>query len=338
MTRSDDSKTAPRSPPAPDTDSTSGSGAATSAGHASPITTLETTRPAPGRWALVAVAAFGCSLYGFGWFVATLQGRSFEPVVVTPASLPGTLEAGLLLVAALLLVVLPHELVHGLALSRYGGRPSLEFSVTRFVVPYASVATGRRYRRTELVIALLAPLVVISGGWLLVALTLEATWPLALAAINVSGSVGDCWLAGRLLRYPSSVTVGPLPSGGTHQSASAHDGDDSVGQEDSEGGSVAVFGDIGSPGPYARFYWPFVVGAVGTVAAVVACLVALVFGSLAVGDGTVLLGAADGSWLLVRHERVDPTGAVIELGVTSLVTIGVGGGLSWTALLRFRDR
>jgi len=275
--------------------------------------TLATTRPRAGRWLVVSCVAFFLALYTFASVAAWASGQSLEPIVLTQTDLPTPLEAGVLVLGALLITV-PHELIHGFALARYGGRPGYGIQRSRFVFPYAYVESEKRYSRNQMLVVLLSPLVVISVAGIGAAIVLESSWPLVLAAVNAAGSVGDCWLAARLPTYPASVTVGPV----------------SPAAEEPDTDAIGIYGSNRADGIYGTVVYPFLVGAGVTVTVLVTTLVALVFLALAFADGTVMLGVPESTWFLFRHERTTHAGAVIEFGTLAATGLSVLGGTLWT--------
>ncbi|MFP9191723.1 DUF3267 domain-containing protein [Natronosalvus vescus] len=277
------------------------------------LESLRSTRAVAGRWALLSVVAFLGFGYAFVRLHGLLLGQSFEPIVITPSSLPNAIEAVALLVGTLVLVAVPHELLHGVAMHRYNGDARYGVQLARFVFPYAYAESDATYERNTMLVILVTPFVVISSLGVLLALGLEATWPLFFVAANAAGSVGDLWTALRLLRYPSTVRVGPPPA---------------------DEGALGVYGRSDVPtrtGPLPAVVLGAVVGAVGTFASLVAGFVALVFLSLGFDTGAVVLGTSDG-WLLFRHELLPGEGAVIEVGEGLIAALSVTGGMLWAAL------
>lgn len=106
-------------------------------------------------------------------------------------------------------MVVLHELVHGLAMSIFGARPQYGV-IWRMLVFYAT-APGYGFRRNAYVAVALAPLVLISALSVLAMWLLHGTnWvalPALIGALNGAGAAGDLWMAGVVLRYPSQVYV-----------------------------------------------------------------------------------------------------------------------------------
>lgn len=314
------------------------------------VAVLHTTRPVAGRWAILSVAAFLGFFYGFAWIVATFEGRSLEPIYVAQSAMPSGPETVALLVGVIALVAIPHELLHGVAMARYGGRTRYGVQLARFVFPYAYVETRHRYRRNQMLVVACAPFVVLSAVGIGAALVLEASWPLVLAAVNGAGSVGDLWLACRLLQYPSTVRVGPAPAGedggvGVYASDAVVSGPaNSTGREPGNSGSAGLTDSsppesvgsdsTGSTGS-SRAVLTWLSGAVWTYVALVGVFVVLVFASLGFDSGAVRLGDPDGPWFLFRHERAGTQGALIEVGTPLIVALACLGGVIWATLERW---
>ncbi|WP_254767644.1 DUF3267 domain-containing protein [Salinilacihabitans rarus] len=287
-------------------------------------TLLAEFRPAravAARWVVVSTTGFFAFAYLFGAVVAAVEGRPLEPIVVSASSRPDLLPLVATLLALVALVVVPHELLHGLFMARYGGRPEYGVGVSGFLLPYAYARTeGTTYARDEMLAVLLAPFVVITLAGLAL-LPVLPVQPIALAlAANAAGSIGDLWMAAVLLRYPSSVRVGERPDGA--------DGMGIYGPADAAGSA------FDSPRLAA-----FSLGAVYALAAVVAGLFALVFASLAFATGDVVLGDPDGRWFLFRHElHRGNREAVVEVGVPAVLALSAAGGLARVAFSAVRDR
>lgn len=116
---------------------------------------------------------------------------------------------GLWLLVSLLFTVIVHELLHGLAIRFFGGKPAYGF-VWKGLMFYATAA-GHAFERNDYIGVALAPLALGSlVGAFLLALPLPETlvWIIALcAAINAAGAVGDLWITAVVLRFPKSAYV-----------------------------------------------------------------------------------------------------------------------------------
>lgn len=143
----------------------------------------------------------------FGWLFAWLAAGLRSPGEAISFSLPSGLAAILGIGVAFGVVLLLHELVHGACfwlITRARPRFGLQLAYA-----YASAPQWYIPRNPYLVVGL-APFVLISlvGAillpWLPEALVLP--WIFALA-VNASGSIGDLYIVGWLLRRPSSALV-----------------------------------------------------------------------------------------------------------------------------------
>jgi hypothetical protein len=107
------------------------------------------------------------------------------------------------LLGAILLTLVLHELVHGLAIRIFGARPKYGV-IWQGLMFYASAA-GHAFQRNHYIVVALAPLVVGSLlGGVLLALPLPPAvlWIISVcAAINAAGAVGDVWITTVVLRY-----------------------------------------------------------------------------------------------------------------------------------------
>ncbi|MDG5817277.1 DUF3267 domain-containing protein [Natronococcus sp. A-GB7] len=280
-----------------------------------PIETVRLTRSSAVGLVLVSVVGFFASAYAFGAALAAIHGASLEPIVLSTGMLSHGGPALLVAIGLGVLSVVAHELVHGLFMARYGDSPSYGIGVS-VVFPYAYARGGAAsYGRNQLLVVLLAPLVIgTTAGLVAMAIRPSPIWLVPLA-VNAAGSVGDLWMALALWRYPAEVRVGDHP------------------RADARGfGIYAPAGPNGSERdrterlPGREFLSRTAVGAAATAVALAAVLVGLVFRSLAVDTGTVVVDL--GGWTLLRHEL--HTGIVVlEIGARYLAAIALGGGLAW---------
>ena len=284
------------------------------------LESVEVTRPVARRLLVVSIAAF------FGVVgVAEVVFRRFTESHVQPLTITATSPLDVFLgvavfVALLVVVVVPHELLHGVFMARYGGTPEYGLGVRGLLMPSAYARTrGAIYTRNEMLVATLAPFVVITGGGFTLAVVLE--WPLLTvpAAANAAGSVGDLWIAARIRRYPSSVRIAEPPEG--------YDGD------------VAVYGfehaERGDPGPRVRTAATWVYGTAATLTLILAALFASVIASLSAGSGTVVFEAPVVDGHLFRHELVNQ-GAAVTVGYPGLFALSALGGVAWVLISRLR--
>ncbi|WP_049923105.1 DUF3267 domain-containing protein [Halopiger djelfimassiliensis] len=290
--------------------------------QSTPLAEFRCTRPVAFQWLVVSVVGFFVFAYGFGHALAALQGRALEPIVIaapSPAAVAGWLALSCVLVGP---VVVLHETLHGVFMARYGGEPGYGFGVSYFVLPYAYAETeGTSYTRTQMLVILLAPVVGITTLGLAAMVAVPSPVLIVPLAANAAGSIGDLWMAGALLQYPSGVRVAGLPDA-----------------------DVQGFGIYPEPGrrvdrlPGAAFLSTIVSGAVGTLAVLVTGLLGLVLGSLAVGSGTVVLGNPNGRWFLFRHVLYSDGSVSLEIGDALAFGLATLGGIGWGVVAELRTR
>ena len=280
------------------------------------IATFRRTRSVAVQWIVVSAVGFFGFAYLFGHVRAAILGTSLEPIIVPVFAPPDVLPWLVASAGLVALIVVPHELLHGVFMARYGGDVDYGVDVAYFVLPYAYAKTdGTSYTRNQLLVALLAPFVGITAVGLAAMVVRPSPLVIVPLAANAAGSIGDLWMAGVLLQYPADVRVGPLPDG------------------DAQGfgiyGSSTHSGNVDRR-PGMRFLSRIVVGAVGTLALLATALVATVFVSLAVGSGTVVIGDPGSRWFLFRHELASGAGAVLlEFGTAAALAAAAAGGLAW---------
>jgi len=281
-----------------------------------PLTAFELTRAVTLQWLAVSAIGFFGFAYGFGHVLAWIRGTALEPIVIAPSSPPTALGWLAVSVGLLLCVVVPHELLHGVFLARYGDSPDYGIGVSHFVLPYAYAGTsGARYTRNQLLIALLAPFVVLTAVGIAVMVIVPTPVLIVPLAANAAGSIGDLWMAAVLYQYPADVRVGDPP------------------------GDVRGFGIYGAHGqplkrrPGMPLLARFLSGCVGTLAMIGLYALGAVLLSLAVGSGDVVLGDPESGWLLVRHDRLPDGTALLEVGDRALLGVAALGGVTWTAIV-----
>jgi hypothetical protein len=283
-----------------------------------PIATVRLTRAVAIRLILASVVAFFAFAYCFGVVLAAIRGASLEPIVVAGSLQPGSGPQLLAALALVVLVVVLHELLHGVFMARYGDTPAYGVGVSHFVLPYAYARTrGGSYARNQLLVVLLAPVTVITAVGLLAMVVSPSPLLIVLLAANAAGSVGDLWMAGILCQYSAGTRVGGHPHSGAR--------------------GFAVYGPPGESAerlPGAEILATVAAGAVGTLVASTVILVGLVFQSLAFGSGTVVVDL--GGWTVFRHE-LRPNGTVaLEVGGWLFAGLALVGGLAWAAAVATR--
>ena len=140
-------------------------------------------------------------------------GVVFSKIAIAIGNLPaegsyGLREMGLVLVGVLLTFVL-HELMHGFVMRAFGAKPSYGI-IWKGLMLYAT-SPGYAYHRNNYVVIALAPFMIISTAVILGMLLLQGTLWVALLAIcgvlNAGGAVGDLWMTGIVLRYPTAAYI-----------------------------------------------------------------------------------------------------------------------------------
>jgi putative zincin peptidase len=102
-----------------------------------------------------------------------------------------------------------HELVHGVFMSKYGGKPSYGAGIAHYILPYFYATTKTIFTRNQFIVIAIAPLVVISLVviGIMAAFPSIAQWMIIPFVINGSGAVGDLWVTRNILRYPKHVLL-----------------------------------------------------------------------------------------------------------------------------------
>ncbi len=134
------------------------------------------------------------------WWVVVSWGRALEPSNQIPWWLG--------LIAAIVIVLPLHELLHGVTIAFFGQRVRYGAKLSKGVL-YAT-SDNALFRRNEYLAVALAPLV----GITLLVMVLMAFVPQWVAyycgiaaVLNAGGAIGDLWSVGILVRYPAPVLV-----------------------------------------------------------------------------------------------------------------------------------
>ncbi len=110
---------------------------------------------------------------------------------------------------ASVITVLLHEGVHALAVRAFGGKP--QFGVLWKALAFYTTVKGMAFKRWVFLVFLLAPLVVLSILFPLMAVFLRGEFWLSVAflafMINGASSAGDVFITAVLLRYPPTAYV-----------------------------------------------------------------------------------------------------------------------------------
>lgn len=137
----------------------------------------------------------------------------FFGLAVSLGKLPSRLTFGLgeivVIVIAILLTIVLHELTHGIAMQRFGATP--RYGVLWVQAMFYATAPGYAFRRNDYIQIALAPLIVLSvlgvlGMWLASGTFWVAAFAIG-AVINASGAIGDLWVTSIVLRYPDIAYV-----------------------------------------------------------------------------------------------------------------------------------
>jgi hypothetical protein len=145
-----------------------------------------------------------------------------------------SLEAGELLpvfavTAALLFVlVLAHELIHGLVMAAFGARPRFGVGAVASVLPYmyCTAEAGRRFTKGQFGSIALAPAVLLTvAGVLAVAWAPGGGWLVVPLGLHLGGCVGDFWLLSLAARQPPGTAIEDLRSGVRFHRPAADGGD-----------------------------------------------------------------------------------------------------------------
>ena len=150
-----------------------------------------------------------------GVLLFAVFGAIFASAAVGLGNLPseGEFRFGLLeigsVVAGIVLTLVLHELMHGLAMQMFGAKPRYGI-IWKGAMLYAT-SPGYAYRRNNYAVIALAPFVFISILVVLGMWSLQGTLWVALLGIcgvvNASGAVGDMWITLIVLRYAATAFV-----------------------------------------------------------------------------------------------------------------------------------
>lgn len=164
-------------------------------------------------WKITEKPARAIILNAAGLFLFIFFGIFFLGLAVRLGKLPAmfSLEPGELgvMIIALCLTLLLHELMHGLAMRIFGARP--RYGVLWKQLMFYATAPGYAFPRRRYLIIALAPFALISLGVVLGMWLLKGTgWVALLAlcgAVNAAGAVGDLWITMMVLRYAAHAYI-----------------------------------------------------------------------------------------------------------------------------------
>src|SRR5690606_317700 len=94
--------------------------------------------------------------------------------------------------AVVLVLMILHEGVHGIAIAAFGGKPEYGAIMIGKVMPALyCTSPGTRFTRAQFIVIALAPAVVIGLGTAVAIAALPAGWLVVPAAMHLGGCVGD---------------------------------------------------------------------------------------------------------------------------------------------------
>lgn len=183
----------------------------------------ETNIPVPGTlpnqyeqvlyWKITEKPARAIALNVAGSLLFVVFAVIFFGLAVRLGKLPATFSLGpgelALVITALCLTLLLHELTHGLAMRMFGARP--RYGILWKQLMFYATSPGYAFPRHRFIIIALAPFIFISLGFILAIWLLKGTgWvalPALCGAINAGGAVGDLWITAITLRYPAHAYI-----------------------------------------------------------------------------------------------------------------------------------
>ncbi|SDL97429.1 Putative zincin peptidase [Halogranum gelatinilyticum] len=172
-----------------------------------PLTTFTVSRQTALEWTGLGTAGFVVALFVLGGLYGVVHGTASLGVNVDAENVGGVAVGGLVLLVLSAGLIVVHELLHGVAMKRYGGDPRYGAGIAHFVLPYAYATSDTEFTRNQFIVIALVPLVVITAVGVPVMLAFDLPILLVPLALNVGGAVGDLWMVRLLLRYPADVDV-----------------------------------------------------------------------------------------------------------------------------------
>ena len=144
------------------------------------------------------------AFFAFGFFFTSLY-------TLFTGNIGFNFTRGTILISVALFIgtLVLHELIHGVFMSKYGGKPSYGAGIAHYFLPYFYATTKTIFPRNQFIVTAIAPLVVIS----LVVIGIMAAfpsighWMIIPFVINGSGAVGDLWMIRNVLRYPKHILL-----------------------------------------------------------------------------------------------------------------------------------
>lgn len=122
---------------------------------------------------------------------------------------------GLAITVGIIVVVLVvHEGIHGLAFVAYGGRPTFGAGMMGKVMPYFYCTSLRqRLSVARYLMVALAPTIVVNGALIAALCSPVARWFVVPFAVHMGGCIGDWFLVFRALRAPRGSLVEDMKDG-----------------------------------------------------------------------------------------------------------------------------
>ena len=114
-----------------------------------------------------------------------------------------------ILIIAIALTLLLHELAHGLTMQAFGARP--QYGILPQALAFYATAPGYAFTRNQYLLVTLAPLISLSLlsiiGMALFSASNVVVLLIVCATLNASGASGDVWMAALVARYPRAAYV-----------------------------------------------------------------------------------------------------------------------------------
>ncbi len=163
-------------------------------------------------WTVLGIVLSFIGIALFALVYAVSRGSSTATVELSGLDL----MLGLMIFVALVVVLLVlHEWLHGLAMSGYGAKPEYGAGVLYKVMPYFfCTAPGHKFTKQQFAVVSAAPAVMISlVGALCVALVPLGGWLVIPLGIHLAGCIGDFWFLGMISRQPQGTLIEDLRTG-----------------------------------------------------------------------------------------------------------------------------
>ena len=159
------------------------------------------------KWTVLMIPTLIVLLIIMGSLFIILTGRNGFGIVYNSSD--SYLEKILLFSVLGISTVIFHELIHGIFMSKYGGKPRYGISIAHWILPVAYATTDSTFRRNQYITIALAPLLLISFVCIVFIATFPdyAEWMIIPLTFNSMGAVGDLWMISLLLRMPEHVLV-----------------------------------------------------------------------------------------------------------------------------------